>query len=49
LALHPEYLAQIKVKLQRARSESPLFKGASFAKQLESAFEEMHRQHLLTL
>jgi predicted O-linked N-acetylglucosamine transferase (SPINDLY family) len=49
LALHPEYLAQIKVKLQRARNESPLFKGASFAKQLESAFEEMHRQHLLTL
>ena len=49
LALNPEYMAQIKTKLQMARIESPLFKGDSFAKHLESAFEEMHRQYLRPL
>ena len=41
LALHPDMLANIRVRLGKNRLTTPLFDTASFTKAIETAFSEM--------
>jgi len=45
LAMNPDLLEQIKLKLQRNRLTSPLFNGRIFAKHLEVAYSRMYNHY----
>ena len=49
LALNPPLLSFIKNKLRENISHSPLFDMASYTRNLESAFKDMHLRHLQDL
>lgn len=45
LALNPEKLKSIRMKLERNRTTSPLFNGKMFARHLECAYEKMYARY----